>query len=234
MTLQEAQKLCRTNTGSNLVDSGCAYGYKYNAPLAKKLISRKDLLISLPHWLYYNFKSSKDSKKLTSRLMEFYKENNLIDAADKFLLDYFGDNYYKLFERNKEWENTYNLDNDLDQGFMYMIFPSANNINNNDNDDDDDCKYFAIISVHTGCDVRWGYTPPVILESSEYLEGMKLWGHCSECGKDFSSAYRIEESCRFKNGNWHHFHPPASGKINNKKDNYSDGKVIIFCSNNGE
>lgn len=185
MTFKEACELCRTNTGVAMCDSGSIYGYGYNKEIPKSLIDEENLLISTPHWLYLNCEITEECKRLQERFIQFTKESE-DKGENKYWPELMEDFLLSLNINFCNLQNSYNYESDLDQVIQYIYFTI------------DDIQYL-FLQVHTGCDVRGGYTSPLIVELlGEPSENFT--GYCTACEKSFESVYQIEESCEF--GNW--------------------------------
>jgi hypothetical protein len=76
--------------------------------------------------------------------------------------------------------NTYNHENDLDQVLQYVRFAI-------------DGEQFILLQVHTGCDVRGGYTTPVVarMRDPDYfrMSWVSFW--CPACSADYNTVYRL-------------------------------------------
>jgi len=187
MTFKEACKLCRQNTGSSFLDSGSIYGYLYNKEIPKNLIDEENLLISTPHWLYLNFDFTEKTKKLQLEFDKFVKESE--KTENKGWPELIKDFLVSIGVKHSVLLNSYNYESNLDQVIQYIPFTVEDN------------EYW-FLQIHTGCDVRGGYTPPIVVkviyEASESLNGI-----CPKCKKEFNSVYKIEENSDWDNG-WTH------------------------------
>lgn len=147
------KNLIRQNTGSHFLDSGSAYGYKYNQPLPKLAIeltgdiARNEISgsISLLHYFESLFTIDQDlTQNLRNAIADEKCENNYNGYAD-----YFKDQDYKRLESNYTFSNG----TDLDQDFQYTILATP-----------DGLSEIIIIESHNGCDARGGFSAPVICE----------------------------------------------------------------------
>lgn len=75
-------------------------------------------------------------------------------------------------------DNTYNQENDLDQVFQFDLVECWG-------------ERYAIIQIHTGCDVRGGYTSPVVtrLYDESYFYDWNVDYYCQECGTSWDMGY---------------------------------------------
>lgn len=168
------------NTGKHMLDSGGAYGrnWERNQGLTAESFSaapsatwERNGWVTLDAWHFLNdrLEFSKTAEVLT-RLMHVWE-----------LGDYDNRNLYGLDDQEtcleqigatvgNSW-NTYNWDNLLSQTLQGMDFELMG-------------QSFTLLQVHGGCDVRGGYTLPVVFETcSEYwlydCDSVSLW--CDEC-----------------------------------------------------
>ena len=172
-------ELCRTNTGSHMLDSGSHYGYQYEKPLSENDIiinteedekGRKvleSMYIHLPAFLENNFERNTMSKRIEKVWFAWVDENDSWDI-EEFLND-MNERKRPKGLRKKVFEvvtekldnyiyvgsdNTYNSENDLDQDMMYYIIAT-----------EDDWYYSSetifFVVPHCGCDIRGGYPCPI-------------------------------------------------------------------------
>ena len=142
----------RQNTGSSLCDSGSIYGYNYNKKIPTKPVTlggdiEKNEIsgsISLSHFLDENFEIDQElTKKLREAINQGRCDYNYMAYAD-FVAD--------LVDGVVEGsDNAYNHDNDLDQVFQFSTVK-----------DEATHETYVIIETHNGCDVRGGYSDPVV------------------------------------------------------------------------
>lgn len=159
------KNLIRENTGSNFLDSGSTYGYKYQKPIPKKAITldgdcaRNSIsgTISLLHFLESNLTIDQEA---TANLRGAIDRDECDDVYSGYAA-YFVKRGYKLDDS----DNTCNHDTDLDQEFQFSILTAV------------DDSQIIIIESHNGCDVRGGYSAPVVCDLPDYCEffsGMDL------------------------------------------------------------
>src|SRR5690606_10964984 len=67
-------------------------------------------------------------------------------------------------------ENTHNMDTDLDQNFLWVLF--------HHNGDD-----YAVIRTHNGCDIRGGHSEPRVFKvvDADYFTDWHIDFYCSKC-----------------------------------------------------
>lgn len=168
------------NTGKHMLDSGGAYGrnWERNQGVTAESFSaapsatwERNGWVTLDAWHFLNdrLEFTKTAEVLT-RLMHVwelndYENRNLYSLADQeTCLEQIGATV------GNSW-NTYNWDNLLSQTLQGMDFELMG-------------QSFTLLQVHGGCDVRGGYTLPVVFEvSSEYwlydCDAVNLY--CGEC-----------------------------------------------------
>lgn len=165
------------NTGSNICDSGNAYGRNFdkykNAPnFNERLRFETDYAIIPVHVFMNNNLDRSDSAVTIEKMIvkELKRQKN-----DCPKLGYFnGDDIIEILKDfggvetcygGMKWENTYNYNNcDLSQTLQYMIFQMNG-------------KNFAIVETHNGCDVRGGYSNGVVYEINDmdnFVSGFEL------------------------------------------------------------
>ena len=151
-------KACRHNSGTHMLDSGGAYGRHWQKPA----IARKDNPAVIDVW--------RDEITGTIETAHFLAEHLEVDSDvqtqfDTWAADQDG-SWFELSERfatevlglvQRGRDNVYNQDNDLTQVFIWEVYTPE--------DDGRDWIYaddaLTVIFVHTGCDVRGGYSAPV-------------------------------------------------------------------------
>jgi len=163
------RNLIRKPVSHNIVDSGMVYGYIHEHKVPKSPIYRDPFgyyYISLGHFL----------DALLGRLSSRYTQ-----YAQEIYYSFDRDEFIRLFEEKfglhyRGADNTYNFDNDLDQGFNFELFV-------NDKDDE-----YLLIRTHNGCDIRWGYTEPYVFHvyEAERVYYCSLEVYCPVCCMTFS------------------------------------------------
>lgn len=164
-------EMLKENTGTNMLDSGSAYGRNWERNALKdfekeKPISFEDgcLNRSLYWYLVENLEITEDSKRLNAMfetLMNNSEECYLTDMEDFADMVNIQDGY--LCDKPLI-DNSYNSECCLSQTIQFSIF------HRND-------KYFIILQVHNGCDVRGGYTKPYIFELPNGADSFILWNN---------------------------------------------------------
>ena len=151
-------EMVRENTGSNMLDSGGAYGYTYNTPIAEDGLIWSDYLgysISLPHFLdaFFSFDENTDKfNEILDGLIESDQNGSYFEDATEALdlIRNYADDKNVDFSK-QEIFNTYNFENDLDQVFQGQTFEYNG-------------EKYIVIMTHNGCDVRGGYSRPHIFQ----------------------------------------------------------------------
>lgn len=109
--------------------------------------------------------------------------------------------------RQVVYNNTYNSDNDFDQQFVYQVWVPDGTVVYDWMYADD---AVAVFFIHTGCDVRSGYAPPIIAQS------------CRETGGDY--VFPLDWSVRYHLADWR---SPA-------RDDYYDATFYDVCDRHGD
>lgn len=176
MNLQQAMDYTRQNTGKHLLDSGDYYGRVYDTPVEAlrsyfdkwgspvinvTRLLEEDAELSEDHQEFY------DSDYRTHEVYEFYAAKGFQQAAR---------------------DNVYNNENDFDQVFIFEVYVPE--------EDSKDEWYYndnarVVWYLHTGCDVRGGYSDPMFLEftgnsSSEFC--MPLDWQCTLYSEDLDEG----------------------------------------------
>jgi hypothetical protein len=189
--------LARKNTGSSMCDSGSLYGYHYqrspiedNQPLEYASHSPYDskdlhvLVISLPQLLdEYMTIDDKATRhfNLWCALADPDDRRHYLDLAEE---------YRDRMVETGRWEdhdgtftdNSYNWETDFDQVFQIISSGLYGE--------------WHLIQMHNGCDVRGGYTAPVVaygdLESILCMDRVSVY--CPRCYESEETLYRAEEN----------------------------------------
>jgi len=189
----EYQKRCwfaaiTENTGAHFLDSGSAYGrhWERNAKLTPETAFNWDYRLNVQSYGW----------DVTINVLHFLTENYTIDRVQTSRFHRFGHTPAMKWEH---WQtileeyvtsrggtmgrgfNTYNDDNWLSQCVHTQHYTNAN---------DED---FIAVSVHTGCDIRGGYSRPYICRSdeSEWNVGlMDGWMGCRNGHNFYADGWR--------------------------------------------
>ena len=153
------------NTGASVLDSGGAYGrhWQRNQKFTIDDFVNREMITYDEDFEYHSVDTFKFlSEKLdvddeTDELNELFDEfinrdenldENYLHLMSEFISELLIENYDKI-------DNTYNFNNTLTQDFQYGIFEY--------ND-----KFYVILQLHNGCDIRGGYTKPYIFNIDLY------------------------------------------------------------------
>lgn len=146
MKYERALEFTRYNSGKHMMDSGGESGRSWQQPPP-------------PNSMVVG-----DSICLTGVLVEHFEEDSDLNAAYH---EWVGDKDGSWFETTSEFmeehgytevarDNVYNTENDFDQVFVFEVWSL---------DGDEDWYYsddvVIVLYVHTGADVRGGYSPPL-------------------------------------------------------------------------
>ena len=154
--VETVAKYSRQNTGRHFLDSGDHYGRIYDAPvMSERVMWNKwgELAISVTHMLA-EFAEVHPIHKQFYQWDKRQAENlPWFEGADRFMRE----RGYECAAR----DNTYNAQTDLDQNFVWEIWvPEGEGSLDWFYADD------AIVALylHTGCDVRGGYSSPLFVQ----------------------------------------------------------------------
>lgn len=226
LTHEEALTYTRENTGKALCDSGGENGRHWQQP------PDPERIILYPHNTdkgdYCDFwDASINTTALLAKLFEQHEE--FTDDYDLYanLEDNCRTSHFELvdeFMRARGYElvaedNTYNNEQDLSQDFVYRVWQhvdkdySADWIWNNSGRYDEDAQ-IIVVHVHTGADIRGGYSRPLIgrftgdysvpldLKVEWFVEGDSDLAHdCNDNGY-FSNGYGRRPDDTFKPLYW--------------------------------
>lgn len=206
ITFEEA---CRYNSGKNLIDSGCAYGYAYERPPITKdtpsirlQIFRNELHAILETAKFLDEKLEIDHKAhkafFNYSARPSQQDNSWWESEDDFM---------RLRGYEKVCEgNTCNGETDLSQDFCYHIWQPIGRRGNHDWPYDDEAR--AVLFIHTGCDIRWGYTYPIFVKAQgfdEYTIPMNFCVGWYLTGKDGEPLEGTDEfSCGYSSNPSYH------------------------------
>ena len=202
-SLEFWQVLSRENTGISLCDSGMIYGYEYQKPPRSIPISLEfwgnEVIasISTAHWLETHCDANDPvAVALETELMALAKDpeherENWFTCVHDWLQTFSdgprsftvaGADYEVL--PTEERDNVYNHENDFSQVFVYELLQ--------DNWD----QSYALIHVHTGCDVRGGYSTPVIAKivDLDYFYDWTADAYCHNCDQSWEMLYSYSEA----------------------------------------
>ena len=184
-TEQVIYEMLTENTGTHLLDSGGAYGRNWERNQLKTLedfrreprvsVSYGEAVVSVFHFLNEHL-SYEEGLDLD---FQKFRDNASDDAYDLEIME----TYAQQVASNPDtiWSyNTYNGDNPLSQTLQFVTFEIGS-------------RFFVLLQVHGGCDVRGGYTGPKLF-TADYemfagdLDRVSL--QC-ECGSviDYVSGY---------------------------------------------
>lgn len=191
--------LCREDTGAHMCDSGGAYGRIYDRPPVEEGLAQ---LISC-----WGSKGGPPTMSTAAYLSEMFPiDHGLQGQWEEFDGAHDDLNWFESAEEFMESrgyvrlakDNTYNGESDLDQCFVWSVWAkpdpdkhgwgeAADGVWSYDREwwylDD----LVTVIHVHTGCDVRGGYSRPAFNTRSDWesvlCDGF-CFGYWAECGTD--------------------------------------------------
>ena len=205
---QSFHALCRESSGTSICDSGSAYGYQWQRPA---IPTNMPLEYARPHvWTGRDGKREVDAGlaiSLAALLEEHFEidrratihfrrwcemANPLSEAwpsEERSLFSLAREYVSRMREKGRCGEyadgldsiNTYNSETDLDQ-VVEITTPGLN-------------AGWHVIHVHTGCDVRGGYTAPVVANGDleGFICGWRIELECPHCGLQADDMYHAEE-----------------------------------------
>jgi len=189
-TGQVISRMLKENTGKHLLDSGSFYGrhWERNQEIddfeeTEEYEVEADeygimVTTNVYHFLKGHLEYTEKAHELTLKFKEFAEKEENKDAP-----------YLALMEEwaNGDAVNTYNHETHLSQVLQFVPFgvepttgERSGEIYGN----------FVILQIHNGCDVRGGYTDPVVFETDVgmFLSNMSdLSAYCEKCGNSWWS-----------------------------------------------
>jgi len=180
--MSEFREYARYNSGSHILDSGGAYGRWHEKPVIPddtplvvwdKRYPEYGPTIETALFLEQWFEPNDEFEHLFKAFCELHPDDDWFTVGQKFM--------EKIGYTSQARDNTYNGENDLNQMYVWEVWTKEEN--------PDDWLYCSdavvTIHIHTGCDVRGGYSPPIFCDpagSSEYCIPV-----------DFCCGYHIEQ-----------------------------------------
>lgn len=155
ISIKTVAQYTRQDTGKHFLDSGGVYGRVYDQGLPKELLTpdTDGFTISLTHWLA-QFASINPLHQAFYKYArkEENKEMPWFEAGDTYMQE----KGYTCAAR----DNLCNNENDFDQAFVWECWLPEDS-------QSDDWIYakdaIFLIYCHTGCDVRGGYSSPLVV-----------------------------------------------------------------------
>ncbi len=191
----------REDTGSHFLDSGNAYGRHHEQPpveLAEPAVTWDkrwmdcSATIETAHFLTQAFEIRDDLNAEFDVMSTEDDESSWFVLGDAFML---GQGYHQHAR-----DNVYNVENDLSQVYIWEVWTR--------NEDEANWVYaddaVVVLYVHTGCDVRGGYSRPYFAETNgEYTVPFDLCaGYHVEAGRDEDGDPLSDDDCRRIDFTW--------------------------------
>jgi len=226
-TTKILEDMLKENTGRHMLDSGSHYGRHFeenrkvedmdNTPISTHSIRNYgedeiELIshVSTYHFLKHRVDYTNESHQLTKQFYEYSHEEALDGESWTTCMD-------ALFGNASV--NTYNHEHAVDQVLQFHAFTLEGVGYDTERDPrPEDCEFvvgdrivraepdihgdFVALQIHNGCDVRGGYTAPVVFECPHGADYMVMSPttdiSCSECGW-VASQY---DGGRSRDGDW--------------------------------
>jgi len=163
MDIETVSTYTRQNTGRVLVDSGDAYGRHYDQPVPSdgyNVDSDGYVSISLTHMLAHAAQSVAGVQRLIEDALDADERLTWFESGPRVMEE--------LGYVQAARDNTCNNENDLDQHFVWEVWQREGS----DRDWVWDEQAIVLVYVHTGCDVRWGYSRPLAVRFTHRLESV--------------------------------------------------------------
>lgn len=218
--LETFLRYCRWNSGSHFLDSGGAYGRHHEKPpIAKGCVpvvcearnvnwkgrNGVDVCATIETGHFLADKLNVD-REIQAQFDEWAAERDetWFESAETFCSEVLG------LEKAAS-DNVYNGEQDLSQVYQWSVWRTPES--NGDWIYDDDA--LAVIFIHTGCDVRGGYSAPLFCRTNgEYIVPVD---HCAEffaeSGTDADGEQLDDDRLREIDEKWrsgYHSHPASA------------------------
>ena len=189
---QVIDELLKEPIAHHICDSGGAYGYQYEknqeqgyltgfSPVdeyTNEETNERELIITIPlfDFLTYNLIRDEDAVEVEKRLFNVLTERDInyyhIFEVQEVIEELFEEGLLKL-----EYVNTYNMVEYISQTIQFCPFENEG-------------EEYLILQIHNGCDVRSGYTKPMVfkLKDIEYF-WLGLSDCCCECECGFNDYH---------------------------------------------
>ena len=191
--------LCREDTGAHMCDSGGAYGRIYDRPPVEEGLAQliscwgskgEPPTMSTAAYLSEMFPIDHGLQGQWEEFDGAHEDLNWFESAEEFMKSR---GYVRLAK-----DNTYNGESDLDQCFVWSVWAKPDPDKHGWGEAVDGVWLYdrewwylddlvTVIHVHTGCDVRGGYSRPAFNTRSDW-EGVLCHGFCF--------GYRAESGTR--------------------------------------
>ena len=191
MKIETALKYTRYNSGMHFLDSGGDNGriWQQNSPERDVWHDGFDEpgTMSLTHILAKKFEFTKAHRGFYNWLRHNESEQAWMLEIEDFFSQY---GFWQRVAR----DNTFNGENDLDQNFIWEVW-QAEHLSGEDwvYGESNGTDYQLVLQVHTGADIRGGYSAPMFVsfDSDEYILPM-----------DLSCQYHSDDVPEDENENW--------------------------------
>ena len=222
-TLKVIAEYCRYDSGRHFLDSGGGYSRHHEKPPIEtneeKPIAILDVwsdeieggTVETAHYLA-------STTELATRGLCNGESENVQNQFDRFiewcefLKVYEDKNWFELAQifcellgyESQARDNIYNNENDLTQVYVWELWHDQNEYCSDWIYADVENTLF-VVHIHTGCDVRGGYSPPLFLRSTLYDYSIPInWvcGYCISEGVDSDGEPLTDDQCRLLDEHW--------------------------------
>lgn len=178
--------LLKENTGRALCDSGDAYGRHWERNQNKNFKQEPEATLKFSIW--NDQLSVEHSRNVFHFLKDRLELNEELNADFKRFLDSNDycdfeamQQYCDLHEYDSQTVNTYNGECNLSQTLQFISFGKSSDLYEHNH---------VLLQIHQGCDVRGGYSTPVVFDQ---IDECALYGvsngsiNCSHCNANWST-----------------------------------------------
>jgi len=217
---KQVAKMLTEDTGAAIMDSGGAYGRYWqenrkvvdfrSRPYAKVETDvdeedpkNSEIIVYLDtfHFLVDRLHITPESEELEKKFEQYDREH----PDDDYLQEM--EDFANKIGENSGTVNTYNGEDALDQTLQYVYFEK-------------DGKYFVLLQIHGGADVRGGYTEPYIFEVEEPEALMDNADLYAATGSGSDRKYWDSDDAGY-----HWYYEGSTAKPKNRKDAADDNGI---------
>lgn len=218
--------MLKENTGRSILDSGGAYGRHFEQnqkvddfgetePYAVNVYSdHVSLTANVFHFLNEFLEYNEKTHEMNQQFREFATSGDMKNESWLFCAN-------EWLENNDRWVNTYNRETILSQTLQYVF------LDGDMNPCDMYQTEYIFLQVHNGCDVRGGYTAPVLFKMSGYPDYwiMKMQDFHGSC----QYHYHDVRPHRF-NFSVGHQHPDIEYEEPNEDRSFDPENDRVYCN----
>jgi rRNA maturation protein Nop10 len=196
-TEQRLYEMFTENTGVHFLDSGMSDGRHWqqnqkltiNDFLARPKATLETEFGTYPtldlfHFLNDRLELTEKAKELEADFRAFVDDDNSLSYRDIETMETWAQFAHEGTEKNPTVANSYNWDNYLSQTIQYLTFENSG-------------RWFVMLQIHGGADVRGGYTLPQIFEMYDEYCFFGMSSCTVQCTGEGCTCPEGSEPCQF-------------------------------------